>query len=197
MKYFIAHLLSGDAKRYHEALTSELARHFHIEPLSRRVPPHLTFKVPFEAESSLLTDVERVIRETVRSRPAPTLFLKGFGHFGYRTIYLNVEKSPEAVALARELVLHLVSHVPWLPKAAHDGKKLHASVARFLERQTFHRLWRLLKNHQPHFMTNLDNVAILKQEDGVWKLHTLIPVGEEREHGFSPGKERAEVSLLS
>ncbi|MEK9177042.1 MAG: 2'-5' RNA ligase family protein [Patescibacteria group bacterium] len=181
MRYFIAHLLEGKAKMYHEALTRALSDRFALVPLHERVPPHLTVKIPFEADETEIKDMERVLRSFARTRAPAHVTLSDFGHFGFRTIYLDVARSPEATALTREALRVLRDNLPWLPRPPLEGNKLHASVARFLPRQKFRRVWRLLEGMHPRFTTTLDNLAILKREDKAWTVHTLIPLtGEVR-----------------
>jgi 2'-5' RNA ligase len=176
MKYFIAHLLSGEAKKYHEALTRALANRYNIIPLHERVPPHLTVKVPFDADESQIRDVERVLRSFARTRHAATLTFSGFGHFGFRTIYLDIVKSAEATDFLREAIRTLHDNIAWLPRPPLEGNKLHASVARFLTRRQFRRIWRPLLATRPRFTVLFDNLAILKREDKAWKVHTVVPV---------------------
>lgn len=164
MKYFVAHLLSGEAQRYHERLTRELSHRFDIVPLHERVPPHLTIKIPFEANTEQIEELERVLRSFARTHEARELTLKGFGHFGFRTVYLDVASGDPSVQIARECLKTLRDHVPWLSHGPLEGNKLHASVARFLTRKQFARIWRMLKIAHPHFTTLFDNIAILKKK---------------------------------
>lgn len=174
MKYFIAHLLSGDAKKYHEKLTRTLSRRFSVVPLHEKVPPHMTVKIPFEASDDEIRDVERVLRSFARTRAAEPFFISGFGHFGFRTIYLNVEKSERTVALARGCLSAMKKNLPWLSFGPLEGNKLHASIARFLSRRQFLRIWKLLGGLKPSFQSTFDNIAILKKDGSHWDIHTRI-----------------------
>lgn len=174
MKYFVAHLLTGDARHYHERLTRELSDRFRIAPLHARVPPHVTIKIPFEADAEEIRHIERTLRAFAGTRTATELILKGFGHFGFRTIYLDAYKSADSVTLVRECLRSLREGVPWLPFGPLEGNKLHASVARFLSRGQFKRVWKLLDGVHPHFPSSLDNIAIMKKEGPRWVVHTTI-----------------------
>lgn len=174
MKYLIAHLLSGEAKAGHARIADELALRFKALPLRERIPPHITVKPPFETDESGIEEVERILRAFARHERAAPICIRGFGRFGFKTIYLDVVKSPEAAALARRALATLAANLPWLPRYPHEGNKLHASVARFLTRRQFRRIWRSVKDIQPEFSFLFDSVAILKQEGKVWKVHALI-----------------------
>ncbi|MES2134681.1 MAG: 2'-5' RNA ligase family protein [Patescibacteria group bacterium] len=176
MKYFIAHLLSGDAKQYHAGLTRRLALKYRVTPLHERIPPHVTIKPPFETDELGIKEVERVLRSFVRSEPALPLVIDGFGRFGFRTIYLDVYKSGEVVSLVRRLIHTLNTNISWMPAYPLEGNKLHASVARFLDRRQFRRIWRELRTLSPRFESTFDTIAILKKEGRSWEIHSQIPL---------------------
>ncbi|MES2014632.1 MAG: 2'-5' RNA ligase family protein [Patescibacteria group bacterium] len=176
MRYFVAHLLSGDAKNYHENLTRELASKYRIIPLHERMPPHLTIKPPFETDDAGIAEVERTLRAFLHHERAVALTIQGFGRFGFRTIYMDVHKSTEAVSFVRRAIEVLNTHIPWMPAYPLEGNKLHASVARFLNRRQFRRIWRELRTLRPQFETLLDTIVILKKEDRVWRIHATVPL---------------------
>ncbi len=177
MRYFIAHLLSGDTKVFHERITRELSIRYRIFPLSEHIPPHITLKLPFEADDEGIKEVERILRAFAKGERAVPLALSGFGHFGFRTMYIDVPKSPEAAAFVRRTLKTLNGNIEWMPKNPLEGNKLHASIARFLTRRQSRRIRRYLSAlKQPHFEVMLDNIAILKKDGRAWRLHALVPL---------------------
>lgn len=176
MKYFVAYLLSGDAKVYHERLTRELSEKYRITPLHERIPPHITVKAPFETDEMGIADVERTLRSFAHNEYATPMTLRGFGRFGFRTVYMDVEKAPEVVLLVRRAIATLNAHVPWMQSAPLEGNKLHASVARFLNRRQFRRIWRHVQDERVRFPTSLDSMAILKKVGRSWELYALVPL---------------------
>ena len=196
MRYFIAHLLSGDVERYYEKLSDALTLGFKTIPLHERVPAHITVKPPFDANDEGLADVERTLRAFALEEKPIQLTISNFGHFGFRTIYLDV-RNANVAGLIRRAVSFLDMQVPWLPKSTKDGNKPHVSVARFLSRTQSRRIWRALKEVSLLLTTSVDNVAILKKEGKRWVLHSLIPLGGS-ENGFRyrPASELAESRLL-
>lgn len=195
MKYFVAYLLSGDAKRYHETLTRELASKFLITPLHERIAPHVTVKPPFETDDAGIEEVERVLRSFAHGQESAPLLFSGFGRFGFRTIYLDVKKNKEAISVVRRCIQILNANVPWMPAYPLEGNKLHASVARFLSRKQFRRIWRELKELEPRFESSLDTIAILKKHGRSWQLHTLIPL-TSRYADFPIGQDRLERTYV-
>ncbi len=195
-KYFIAHLVGGRAKTYHEALTRELTKRFHTVPLHERVEPHVTVKIPFETDEAGIADVERVLRSFIRNERAVPISFSGFGRFGFRTVYLDIEKNREAVSLVRRAITVLHENIPWMPRINHEGNKLHASVARFLSRRQFRRIWRELAHLHPRFESALDNVAILRKEGKTWIVHTLIPIRPQEDDAVTfPALDAQETVL--
>lgn len=174
-KYFIAYLLSGPARAYHERLTRHLASRFRIFPLHERVSPHITVKPPFETDEDGIAEVERVLRAFAHHESAQPFSIKGFGRFGFKTIYLDVAKNRQATDLVRRLLDALNRNIAWLPRYPLEGNKMHSSVARFLERRQYRRIMRALSSERPEFTDTLDSVAILEKQGRAWKVRTVIP----------------------
>lgn len=182
MKYLIVHLLSGDAKAFHERITREISIRYHTLPLFERIASHITLKPPFETDEEGIKEVERILRAFAKGERATPLTLSGFGHFGFRTMYIDIPKSSEAVVLARRTLKVLNENVEWMPKNPLEGNKLHASVARFLTRRQSRRISRHLSALKPpYFEVTFDNIAILKKEGNAWHRHAVIalPISDE------------------
>jgi hypothetical protein len=179
VKYFVAHLLTGDAKTYHERLTRDIAYRYGVYPLHERVVPHFTVKAPFECDEEGIAEVERVLRSFAHNESAAPYTIRGFGKFGFRTAYLDVHRSPEAVSLVRRAIRTVNDNLPWMTKAPLEGNKLHASVARFMTRKQSRRVGRYLSTQQAFFNQRLDNIAILKKEGRSWEVKTVIALRVE------------------
>ncbi len=179
MKYFIAHLLTGDVAEYHRSLTQTLSERFHVAPLHKKVQSHLTVKIPFHANPFELAQVEARLEELASTRSAAPLTFEGFGRFGFKTVYLDVTKSQRAVEVVRETV-NYINELPWMQRAPLEGNKLHASVARFMTYKKFRRVWRHVREERPRFESSLDSLAILKKEsaESPWSLYRSFPLQE-------------------
>jgi len=172
MKYFIAHLLQGDVAEYHTNLTKILSERYHTTALHKKVQSHLTVKIPFEANSYELAQVENRLELFASKAHAVPLTFERFGRFGFKTVYLDVVKSNLAVELVRSCVSDM-NAFPWMQRVTHEGNKLHASVARFMTYKQFRRVWRHVKNEPAYFKTTLGSLALLKKETPhvPWVLH--------------------------
>lgn len=176
MKYFIAHLLTGDAKRYHARIVRALKDTHRIPLPKRNSPPHITIKPPFECGLMGIVEVERELRAFARAHSAPRYTLKGFGRFGFKTMYWDMAPRSEAITFVRSLIRHLNAEVRWLPRAPLEGRKLHASIARHLDRKTAARVWRTVKQYSPEYRGSLDTVCVMKKVKDRWVVRTIIIV---------------------
>jgi 2'-5' RNA ligase len=201
LRYLVAHLLSGSARAFHLSLARELSHRFHTVPVHEKTPAHLTLKPPFEADEERIAEVERVLRAFAASERSVPFSLAGFGRFGFRTVYIDVPKSSEAIEFSRRAIETLNRNIPWLPRYPREGNKLHASVARFMSRKQFRRVWRFVRSvPYPRFESSLDEIAILKREGGAWKIHALIPLPSARGDeyaGYAFPRERSRPELVS
>lgn len=179
-------MLSGDTARYHQRLTQYLTHRFNTTPLHEKVAPHITVKIPFEANATECAGVEHVLQGFVETHYAQPLTVRGFGRFGHRTVYLNAQEQRGAVQLVRDCVTAL-NALPWMQQVPHEGNTLHASVARFLTRKQFRRIWRHVAREAPHFEATFDSIALLKKVPGerTWQTHRTFRFVAPRTH-FAP-----------
>lgn len=172
MRYIIAHLIEGEAKQRHEALTAELAERFNIFPLHERIPPHLTLKRWWHSEDVKIEDVYKVLDGFVATQSASSYKLSGFGSFRDDVIYVDVQPSADMNKSAQDLIKAL-HDVPNLTFDEYDnGSDFHATVALgALKTFEFQPIWDYLQTiEQPDFTMSFDNIATLKRGDDVWEV---------------------------
>lgn len=172
MRYIIAHLIEGEAKQRHEALTAELVEEFDIFPLHERIPPHLTLKRWWHSEDVNIQDVYKVLDEFAATQPASPYKLADFGSFRDDVIYVDVQPSATMCETAQELIKAL-HKVPNLTFDEYDnGGDFHATVALgALKSFEFQPIWNYLQTiEQPNFNMSFDNIATLKRTEDVWEV---------------------------
>lgn len=123
-----------------------------------------------------IVQVENALRAYAKSHTAPFYTLKGFGRFGFKTVYWDVSQQSSAVGFVRGLISHLNKKVPWLPRMPLEGNKLHSSILRHLDRKTSARAWKVLKVLKPEYHGRIDTIVVLKKEKERWVVRTRIPV---------------------
>ena len=171
MRYMITHMIQGDAKKYHENLSRALAHAYHLKPVTASIDPHLTIKAPFDALSSDLFEVERLLGRFVDAQSPVPYTLSGFGNFGDRVVYMDVHTSPEIVT-AVEAFKDKLKELPWLEFKPHEGDtKFHATLAYPKdETQTKEIVDRLTGGNAPVFNCTLDTITLLKRGERRWEV---------------------------
>ncbi len=179
MKYIIAHLIRGEAKDKHEAITKDLVKKFDTFPIHDRIAPHLTLKRVFELDADGIKNLCSTLDTFVDCHTQSTYRLDGFNHFVEDVIYIDVKPSPEMLSTAKDLmnVLHKVENITFDEFDAIEND-FHASVVfRKLKPFDYKEVWNYLnKEEKIDFDMKFDNIAIMKKEvdkwyiDRVWEL---------------------------
>ena len=172
MLYSVAHVLRGEAYEYHRSLARELTRRYATSDWHERDVPHVTIKLPFEANDYEIMRVEATL-DAFAARSAPESFvIEGFGRFGIKTAYLDVVKSHTARMVVRGIIDDLRA-LPTMTEKSYEGAKLHVSVARFMTHRQSYRVWRHLRHEHPHFKQRLDTLTLLRKDpvQRVWEVH--------------------------
>lgn len=173
MKHILVHLIQGEAKRAHEAITADLAEKFDSFPLHERIPPHLTLKRWFEPDQKMLATLDGVLSKFASDHEQSDYSLKGFGHFGADVIYVDVDPAPEVSQTVREL-MQALRDVEGMTFDEFDEEEddLHATVAMgALKPFDFDKLWEYLNSgEQPNFAMKFDNIALMRREEDKWEV---------------------------
>lgn len=171
MRYMITHMISGDAKKYHENLSRAVAQAYHLRPVTANIDPHLTVKAPFDALSSDLFEVERLIGRFVDAHSPVSYTLSGFGNFGDRVVYMDVTAPAEIVTAVEDFKSKL-KKLPWLEFKPHEeDTKFHATLAYPKdEAQTKEMVERLNGGNAPLFTSTFDTIALLKKGERRWEV---------------------------
>lgn len=169
MRYLIAYLLSGEAGLFHRNLSDKIARDFGLSPVRRLIEPHLTLKVPFETKGDL-ADLRQILADFVRDRHAPSLVLGGYGSFGGRVVYQDVQPAARATRLVMEFLAAL-GRIPWLKLELFDldDKKLHATLAYPVGRTQARKIIGTLPAGVT-FPVKLDNLTLLFRGPASWEV---------------------------
>lgn len=174
MTYVIVYLIKGEAGKFQQDLTHEIAKKFkHDGTIKSKIPAHLTLKSRFETNN--IEEVEKAIKGFTDKEGASSLALDGYGYFSEpKVIFIKVKESKEMRDSYNKLMEKL-KKISWLPMSELDrkGMKFHSTIAhKNLPEEKFDDIWQYLKNKpKPYFGLNFDNISILKLIDGVWQIH--------------------------
>lgn len=161
--YFVGHLIEDSRAEYYGTLTADLAKRFGIEDLSKRIPAHLTLKPPFSPED--LSSFKREVEELATGTESLPLRISGFGRFGMRTIFLDIEADASLQNAAESVARSLGAPIRSNPL------HLHVSVARHLDQETFKDVWEYVQElPRPEFDTRFDNLTLFKKTGREWAI---------------------------
>lgn len=167
----IVHLIRGEAKEAHEAITRDLVEKLNAFSIHDRIAPHLTLKRWFELDEAGMEEVHKVLDEFATSHTQSDYRLLGLNNFGEGVIYVDVDPSPEMSQTARDLMtaLHGVKDMTFDEIDAIEDD-FHATVAmRALKPFDFEETWNYLQTLEPlDFAMKFDNIAVLKKENEKW-----------------------------
>lgn len=170
-RHIIVHLIRGNAKEAHEAITRDLVERFDAFPIHNRIVPHLTLKRWFEMDETEIEQVYTALEEFITLRTQSEYTLHGFNHFGEGVIYVDVTPSPAMSETTRDLmtVLHKLDTMTFDEYDSVEDD-FHATVAmRALKPFDFTETWEFLQTiPTPHFKLMFDNIAVLKREADKW-----------------------------
>ena len=87
---YIAAIPRKEVQKKVRTIQKDIQEKFSIKPDSDT--PHITFKIPFQAEKS---DLERIVEDVNKDFSELRYTINGFGHFDERVLYLDVDPSEE------------------------------------------------------------------------------------------------------
>jgi len=162
--YLIEFRFHGHAKKYLKKLIFEVSKRFRVKGVTRkRVVPHITLFGPFSTkyEKKMVSEVVSAI-ENYNLVPFK---LKGFGHFGKKVIYVDVEPSEELKKLRRDIAQRLLSISRTQEfDSAHDFL-FHGTIAFKDIEQKFDSTWNFLKEKEESEINQyLLRVSIIKNQ---------------------------------
>ncbi len=169
MIYFVGYLIEGEAAKYYQQITTDLAARFGIANLSLRIPPHFTFKPPFESDN--INPFKKTLGDIASSQTSLPIDIDGFDRYGLdsKTIYLNVRKDDGL----NNKILKIIDQIKDFgekKKPLPDNFRLHASIARHLTSEQSAAIWNYLQTlPPPHFELNFDNLTLFRLADKIWQ----------------------------
>lgn len=167
MRYCIAHLVQGTAKKYHHALVEDVASRFDLKLKPEYFPSHITLKAPFEKDDLTIVKIE--LEKFADAHHVHPFVIHKFGHFERSAIFLEASLPEETARVAHGLQNALRKQTPqtsWRDYEAH--KNFHLTITKDAS-EKFVDIWNYLKEAgAPQFELPFDNIALLHLKDGAW-----------------------------
>lgn len=172
MQYFVGYLIEGEASDYYKKLTSDLEHRFGIKNLSSFIPPHFTFRIPFETEK--IGDFEQHVDQLTTALKSTDITIKGFDKLEGRRMTIFLSATSDAMQNLEGVIDSLEAY----DEAGKTPKRpliLHTSIARFLSPEQFEDIWNYLQTlPAPQFNLKFDNLTVFKLVDDIWEIHKIF-----------------------
>ena len=170
--FFIALLPSVEAQEY----ANQIKHHFADVYASKgalKSPPHVTLQPPFKWDINYVNDLENVLADFVLQCSAIPLVLENFAAFKPRVIYIDVHKTPELLAIQKDLNAHLESTLNIVDKMSkRRAFTPHLTVGfRDLSKANFYRAWDEFKEKKVYFQCDVSQLTLLKHNGKKWDIY--------------------------
>lgn len=168
MLYVIVCLIKDEAHQYHETLVEKVCTQFGVK--RQKLQSHFTIKAPFEAEN--IQQLEQITSDFCERNTESEFTMDGYGHFGDRVAYMDIQPSHEMVETCSKYVSEL-RKIPWLQwKSNEKGSRIfHCTVVSKLSKGKFDGIWHYLSNHSFNFRCKFDNITVMRWDKDKWTIH--------------------------
>lgn len=151
------------------AIKQEIAQRFGTKVAITK-PAHITIIAPLRADEEKLAAYDTILQQQAAQTQPFQLQINGFGHFGNKVVFLNVEASAPANDLyqriRKDLLLQLIERPKFFPYKVLNP---HMTVAyRDLTPEMFNDIWEEYKDR--HFTADFPaySLHLLRYEDRKW-----------------------------
>ncbi|OHA16220.1 MAG: hypothetical protein A2743_04440 [Candidatus Taylorbacteria bacterium RIFCSPHIGHO2_01_FULL_43_47] len=166
MKFFVGHIIEGEAGIYHEKITRTISEKFGTAPIHLKLPPHITIVPPFEWQDE--RQVKEALKDAASDSVGGSFNMAGFDHFSTGTIFVAVVPS-----LSMQNTFQIINN---RFRIFNDynmrGRNYipHAAVARFLTGGQFSAIWDFLEDEDPVFRSEFNKVTLFGRMPGGWEI---------------------------
>lgn len=164
MKYFIGHLIEGEAVLWHNTITKDIAEKFNIWKMYEKGPPHITIFYPFETED--IGPVANTIKQWLINKNIVGNFsITDFGYFDNSAVFATVRIDPAVKNLLDELK-NLLTKIPGMPEDRFPLWQPHATLAYKISPEQIKEIWAYTHTlKKPNFINSFSNITIFRFEN--------------------------------
>ncbi|HEY9730187.1 MAG TPA: 2'-5' RNA ligase family protein [Chroococcales cyanobacterium] len=173
--FFIA-LLPPQAIQDHATEIKEYFAQTYNSRHALKSPPHVTLQPPFEWSLDNLPALEQCLRTFAQTQAPVPITLKGFGAFVPRVIYINVLKTPELLALQRDLMAYLEESLEIVHEVSKNRPfSPHMTVAfKDLTRQNFRAAWPEFQHRPLEYEFAASHLTLLMHDGTCWTISSEL-----------------------
>ena len=173
-RFFIALLPPNEVQQF----ANEVKQHFaevYNSRAAQKSPPHITLQPPFEWQLESVPVLEQKLQEFAQAlslSPIPVT-LEGYGAFKPRVIYINVLRTPELLAVQKDLMAYLETSLGIVHQVSKSRPFApHLTVAfRDLTKQNFRKAWTEFEHQQLCFEFTVSQLTLLLHNGKRWEVN--------------------------
>ena len=175
MQYLIVTLLKAKAKTYQQKLLYKVPKIFKAKRAILRKPPaHITLKYFFKTKN--IKPIEECIKEFCKSNKKSKYKIKGFNHFRKDVIFMDTIPSKKMKDTHKRFLKYLTDNTRIKLTNIDKIPHYHSSVAHNDIKKEFKEIFSYVSKLNPKFDCEFDNIAILKIQDNLLKIHKVYPL---------------------
>lgn len=179
--FFIALLPPQEVQAYANEVKQYFANIYQSQH-AQTSPPHITLQPPFEWQIDQVPLLKKSLLDFVQTRTAVPITLKGFGTFPPRVIYINVLKTPDLLAIQKDLMHYLEKTFSITVNQLTKNRPFnpHLTVAyKDLTKQNFYKSWQEFEHRELDFEFMVSNLTLLRHDGQRWNVILELPFSKE------------------
>lgn len=147
---------------------------------AQNAPPHITLLSPFRLPRQREKEATEILKEVGKKTAPMKIYLKDFGVFSPRVIFVQVAPSPLLTDLAQRLEHTARTHVS-LFGYNYKERPFHPHITlafKDLTISNFKKGWEAFKNKEYRADFIAEKMYLLKHNGKVWNIHLELPFAE-------------------
>lgn len=178
-KYFIAIVPEGEIQVKANDLKLQLKEKFNLK-YALRSPAHVTLKMPFLWNEAKEDRLRSELGFFFQSQLPFRLQFKGIGKFADRVIYIKVSENKALRRLQNEFAMMCRTKLNLAQELSDYAYNPHMTVAfKDLKKGRFEEYFEFVKSRSFSRQMKVDQIALLKREEGRWAVLQSFPLLEE------------------
>ena len=158
-----------------QQFANEIKQHFaevYNSHHAQKSPPHVTLQPPFHWQQEDSPTLEQKLSHFAKAQSPVPMTLSGFGAFAPRVIYINVLKTPQLLAMQKQLMTELEESLGIVhPASKNRPFSPHLTVAfRDLTKPNFRAAWQKFQQRSLYFEFTVSQLTLLIHNGKQWEI---------------------------